>query len=304
MTADEPRDVTGVAAPARPGAEDGSRAVPYLIVLDGANEGELLVLVSGSSYVIGRAEDAEFRVLDVGVSRKHARVTADGDRILVEDLDSRNGTRVNGSPVTLGAPLADGDKISIGAVTLLKFTYHGELPKALYRRSLRDPLTGAYGQRYFEEHLRAELAYTRRHSSALSLIVFDVDHFHSLREAHGSEVTDHVLVEVARRAAKVIAGKYLLARLSTRRFAALCRGLGPIEAVALGDCLRLAIADTPTTVGTISYPVTISGGIASVPWSAVDSPEAFLTMAEYALEDAKNTGRNRVVSPTATPQKP
>jgi hypothetical protein len=63
--------------------------------------------------VIGRGQDAQFRVPDTGVSRRHAEIRWDGQVALLSDLESTNGTIVNGSPVTVWQ-LADGDVIRIG----------------------------------------------------------------------------------------------------------------------------------------------------------------------------------------------
>jgi pSer/pThr/pTyr-binding forkhead associated (FHA) protein len=58
--------------------------------------------------------------LDRYVSRKHARIREEGDRLLLADLESRNGTRLGGVPVT-ESPLAPGDRFIIGR-TLLRVT--------------------------------------------------------------------------------------------------------------------------------------------------------------------------------------
>lgn len=63
--------------------------------------------------VIGRGQEAQFRVPDTGVSRRHAEIRWDGQLALLADLESTNGTTVNGSPVTVWQ-LADGDVIRIG----------------------------------------------------------------------------------------------------------------------------------------------------------------------------------------------
>ena len=53
--------------------------------------------------VLGRARDADFRVNDPNVSRRHAMLFWESGRIFVKDLGSTNGTLVNGRPVVLGA---------------------------------------------------------------------------------------------------------------------------------------------------------------------------------------------------------
>ena len=71
--------------------------------------------VSSPVTVIGRGAEADVVVDDAGVSRRHAEVHTDGNRVRVVDLGSTNGTFVDGERVgPQGAPLADGSRITVG----------------------------------------------------------------------------------------------------------------------------------------------------------------------------------------------
>jgi hypothetical protein len=63
--------------------------------------------------VIGRGQDAQFRLPDTGVSRRHLEIRWDGQTALLQDLNSTNGTAVNNAPVQEWQ-LADGDVIRVG----------------------------------------------------------------------------------------------------------------------------------------------------------------------------------------------
>ena len=63
--------------------------------------------------VIGRGQDAQFRLPDTGVSRRHLEIRWDGHVALLSDLNSTNGTTVNNAPVQEWQ-LADGDVIRLG----------------------------------------------------------------------------------------------------------------------------------------------------------------------------------------------
>ncbi|HJC29032.1 MAG TPA: DUF3662 domain-containing protein [Candidatus Dietzia intestinipullorum] len=65
------------------------------------------------SNLLGRGQDAAFRLPDTGVSRQHADVRFDGREALLSDLGSTNGTTVNGGPIQ-DWQLADGDVIRVG----------------------------------------------------------------------------------------------------------------------------------------------------------------------------------------------
>ena len=86
--------------------------------LEGETEGKLFRLTDGSMKTIGRATRADFIVDAPLVSRVHCRLTADkSGQLIVEDLASTNGTRVNGKRVTR-AVAKTGDEIGVGKVTL------------------------------------------------------------------------------------------------------------------------------------------------------------------------------------------
>jgi DNA-binding winged helix-turn-helix (wHTH) protein len=68
--------------------------------------------------VLGRAPDAAVWIDAPGISRNHARIRLDGAVATIEDLGSKNGTYLHGSPVTAPAELKDGDQIRLGSVLI------------------------------------------------------------------------------------------------------------------------------------------------------------------------------------------
>jgi pSer/pThr/pTyr-binding forkhead associated (FHA) protein len=70
--------------------------------------------LSGDAIAIGRSAACTLVVLDRMVSRTHVRMRRDGAHWLVEDLDSRNGTRRNGAPLVGARKLAPDDEIGLG----------------------------------------------------------------------------------------------------------------------------------------------------------------------------------------------
>ena len=77
-----------------------------------------LALRTGET-ILGRALDAHLRFDVPGVSRRHARIVVEGAHITLEDLNSQNGTYVRGEKIAGRAPLADGDEIRFGPVSVL-----------------------------------------------------------------------------------------------------------------------------------------------------------------------------------------
>ena len=86
-------------------------------VLEGLERGTVFEDIP-TPVTIGREDDNSIRLNDERVSRLHARIQEDGGRILLVDLDSTNGTRVNGHPVEMRV-LQPGDQVSIGRCLLV-----------------------------------------------------------------------------------------------------------------------------------------------------------------------------------------
>ena len=81
-----------------------------------SNDGRAYPLSIGST-VIGRGDQANLRLPDVGISRRHARLDFDGSQVVLTDLGSTNGTMVNGQRVSAVA-LNGGDVVQLGTTTL------------------------------------------------------------------------------------------------------------------------------------------------------------------------------------------
>ena len=74
-------------------------------------------LVNGPS-VVGRDRDCAIRIDSTTISRRHARIVVTAGKTTIEDLGSKNGTQVNGHPVTSPVVLNDGDALQVGSITL------------------------------------------------------------------------------------------------------------------------------------------------------------------------------------------
>jgi len=69
--------------------------------------------------LLGRESDAEVRLASDKASRRHARIVVEGSSALVEDLDSKNGTKVNGRRIRSAVALQAGDRIEVGRELLV-----------------------------------------------------------------------------------------------------------------------------------------------------------------------------------------
>ncbi len=104
------------------GSEDAA-----LVVLIGDPRGRAFTLREDEA-LLGRGPEASVRLAASDISRRHARIfRGPGGTVLIEDLGSANGTRLAGTPVTGPRELKFGDRLQIGAHTVLVFTHHSPL---------------------------------------------------------------------------------------------------------------------------------------------------------------------------------
>ena len=162
----------------------------------------------------------------------------------------------------------------------------------------RDPLTGLWNRRYFEDRLQEELSRSRRAGPQrpFSLMAIDLDDFKRVNDVHGHAGGDAVLKEV---------GEFLIAHLRNHDIA--CRTGGDefsiiLPDLSVADCgslvERLQIARRATNLEA-AIPVSLSLGTASWP-EAGDSMDELLAHADQAMYAAKRVHKaEQAVTPVA-----
>jgi diguanylate cyclase (GGDEF)-like protein len=272
-----------------------------LTVVSGANAGAIFSLVAEDN-VIGRGKECGIRIIDAGISRRHARIFRQGPgKYVVEDLGSSNGTFVGGVRTPGQHPLAEGDRVGVGPNIELRFGFTDEAEEGalrrLYESSVLDALTGAYNRKHFEERLAAEVAYAKRHGTPLSLLLFDLDHFKRVNDSFGHLGGDHVLRSVGGLVKKTLRTEDVFARYGGEEFAIIARGIDVGKAYLFAERVRLAIEISKIEFNGLLIPVTISLGVASLACAGADATaEVLIGKADERLYVAKGTGRNRTVS--------
>lgn len=271
-----------------------------LMVLKGSVAGQLFVLRE-TETVIGRSNKADIVLRDRGVSRLHAKFLKDSDGVVtVVDLDSTNGVFVAGKRIERQV-LNEGDKVAIGGLVAIRFSYQDALEEQLqthlYRSATRDGLTGALNKQHLSERLEQAMSAARRHSNVLSLAMCDIDYFKSVNDTYGHAAGDVVLKEVARRIQDALRTEDLLGRFGGEEFVVLMDQTPLDGAKQVAERLRSSVESmpfrVPGTKGWEEISVTISMGVASV--QLPEDAEALLMRADSALYEAKRNGRNQVV---------
>ncbi len=276
----------------------GAREEPYLIVISGGPVGLMYQVRTNVPMVIGRGLDADIRLEDEGVSRRHAQVMVRGSHHVVEDLGSSNGTFVNGARIRRHV-LQDGDKVQIGSVSVLKFSYQDDFERnfqqQLFDRSIKDGLTGIYSKKYFLDRIDAEYAHARRHNTTLSLLLFDIDHFKQINDTHGHPAGDAILKEVSRIVRKRLRTADVFARYGGDEFVVLMRDVDEDGSLILAQRLRKAIKRHEFIFDNTQILVTISLGIAFLS-DEMDEAVELIQAADKCLYRAKEAGRDCVGS--------
>jgi diguanylate cyclase (GGDEF)-like protein len=269
-----------------------------LTVITGVNAGEVFAF-SAWQHVVGRSSEADFRVDDAAVSRRHARISHMSDgRFVLEDLGTTNGTFVGGQPTT-SCELRSGDRIQLGPNLLLRFALTDASEEAMQRRlfesSTRDGLTGVFNRAHFFERLEAEVAHARRHHGELGLLMLDLDWFKVINDRYGHLVGDRVLCAVADVVGRLIRVEDIFARYGGEEFVLLARSTPHDDALRLAERIRDAVRTLAIRVVDQMVSVTLSIGVASLSevGEGVD-PVQLIGLADSRLYRAKAAGRNRV----------
>lgn len=285
-------------------AETRSRDLrPALVFLSG----ELIAVpipLDREEVILGRALEADVRVNDSKVSRRHAKIVTENEsgaeRYILTDLNSRNGTLINGSKI-VSQELQNGDKITIGE-HILRFDLLDEIDREyqqqIHRLISHDDLTGLLSSRSFFSELRRETARARSDGRSICVLMMDVDHFKRVNDTYGHLTGSKTLEEIGRCIIEIMRSGDAAARFGGEEFAAFLLDAEMAQALVAAERIRSSIESTQFSVIRQGKPadthrITISIGIASFPSDSVD-PIELVEMADSALYRAKRDGRNRV----------
>lgn len=255
-----------------------------LIQLAGTNVGAVYNLAG--TLVIGRASNADLRIDGTGISRHHARVRLDQQRVEFEDLGSTNGSFINGQRVER-TELRPGDKIQLGSGTILRFGYQDEIDadfhRLMFESASRDMITELCNKRFFVERLSTEFAFATRHQTPLTLIVFAIEGLRRLQRRHGAGAGNELLCALGRSVLATVRSEDLVAHFGSGTFALLSLGIEPGFAPAICERLRGCAARLSLSFTPPAGSVALVFGVAGLPKEGVDTPEQLLASALRAL---------------------
>lgn len=173
-----------------------------------------------------------------------------------------------------------------------------ELDQALERErklASTDPLTGIGNRRRFFELAEHSMAEATRYIMPMTVMLFDIDHFKKINDAHGHIVGDECLQRVAISARSEFRQADILGRYGGDEFIALMPRTGAEDAMRIAERIIERVRTESLKKSPSNLQISLSMGLASFPNDARDL-ETLIDCADRALYRAKQAGRGRAIS--------
>ncbi len=170
----------------------------------------------------------------------------------------------------------------------------------LMRSGFTDVLTGWFNRRYLQVRIKEELARARRHSTPLTCLMLDIDHFKRVNDEYGHAAGDEVLRELAQLIDGEIRATDVAARYGGEEFVILLPDTDEDAGALLAERIRAVVAAYSFNLDEeASITITVSIGVASASPQRGDNDlktagDALVARADVALYKAKSEGRDRV----------
>lgn len=164
----------------------------------------------------------------------------------------------------------------------------------LYELAMIDGLTGLYVRRYFDARLDEEIERARRYETGFAVAMIDLDNFKDLNDTHGHQVGDEALRQVSEVVRAQMRGVDTAARYGGEEIALVLPRTELVDAYALAERIRAAVAELEIPAGEKTVHLTSSFGIAAFPESGARDADDLVRQADKALYRAKRTGKDRV----------
>jgi diguanylate cyclase (GGDEF)-like protein len=249
---------------------------------------------------MGRDKENDIVLDDPKVSKVHCEInllyTDVLEQIIIKDLDSTNGTYVNGILINQNI-LKAGDKIEVGE-TVLRFSYNDEIEEQyhakLFTFASTDSLTGMYNKRYILNEMENQMRIVRRNQRLFSIVMLDLDDFKTINDSYGHMAGDEYLKKVAQTISSSLREQDTASRFGGEEFLVLLPETMIDGAFKLAERIRKKIEKMVLDFQGHSISSTISAGVSQFDSDFSDA-ESFIRSADIALYRSKNEGKNQVV---------
>ena len=194
--------------------------------------------------------------------------------------------------VSVSSMFRNGRQFNVGI--LRDISRRVETERKLVELATTDPLTGLLNRRRFMELAREELARAGRYGHHVSLLMLDLDRFKSVNDTHGHQAGDLVLCELARVVQRGLRQVDVMGRIGGEEFAVLMPETDVLQALVAAERLRRAVEASAVEADEVKINFTVSIGVAQAAPGEQTTLRLLFKLADDALYQAKDTGRNRV----------
>ena len=199
----------------------------------------------------------------------------------------------------------DGEKVSFNVsnldfvLKLSEFISMTVSNAVLYERtkklSVTDGLTGISNRPNMEQVLRSEFERSMRYGAPLSVVLLDVDHFKGVNDTYGHQKGDEILVAFASLLKKFCRANDTAARYGGEEFLMILPQSNAQGAFKIAERVREEMMKLNFTGNESHFSVTTSCGVVELDRDFIKNTDELVTMADQALYEAKNSGRNKTV---------
>ena len=247
-------------------------------------------------YILPDGNGMEFleAINSKGINTPVVVITSQGDELIASRM-----IQAGASDYLPKAKLSNKALLRIISNALEKASLRREMRIAqekLTEMSIRDELTGMFNRRYFQDALEREISGAQRYNHSLALCIIDLDHFKLVNDSYGHLCGDEVLQAFGRILSDSIRKYDVACRYGGEEFAVLLPDTSLEEAAALCDRFRERISKHVFTFNEITIQITASVGVAACSANNETTGQQLVNLADKALYQAKNQGRNNVVA--------
>jgi len=195
-----------------------------------------------------------------------------------------------------GFSVAQMDKLALCSSPLAMAFDNAITHSQMEQLAALDPLTGVYNRRFGNRRIQEELSRSIRSGVPLSLLILDIDHFKSLNDTYGHMAGDKVLILIAQTVLGALREDDVLVRYGGEEFLCVLPGASKHDVGAIAERIRVMVSSAVVRSADHELRVTVSIGTASYPNDNIADMQQLIRLADEAMYEAKNTGRNRVVA--------